>query len=166
MINNTARIVEELQATYIKKNHDYGNSFDQSLDEDGLIAAKVRIGDKVRRINQLMSGEKQMVDDESVVDTLLDLANYCIMTHRWSSGCDIDEIYNDLKTISRMALDDINFRLQKEGVEFIPSSLAKSYKELGMYIAEGNDGFIHSTLSWLILSSIGFVNYLTSNSND
>jgi len=74
--------------TYRKKNHDYGNSFDKSLDEDGLLVAKIRIGDKINRYNTLKDS-KAKVKDESIYDTLLDLANYCIMTIMW-----IDLNYN------------------------------------------------------------------------
>lgn len=71
-----------MTSIYRKKNADYGNSFDQSLDEDGLLVAKIRIGDKVRRFLSLTKeGAKEaQVKDESIADTLLDLANYCVMT--------------------------------------------------------------------------------------
>lgn len=70
--------------TYRKKNADYGNAFEKSMDEDGLLVAKIRIGDKIRRINSLIknNGEGQ-VKDERLEDTYLDLANYCVMTVLW-----------------------------------------------------------------------------------
>lgn len=70
--------------TYRKKNADYGNAFEKSMDEDGLLVAKIRIGDKIRRINSLIknNGEGQ-VKDERLEDTYLDLANYCVMTILW-----------------------------------------------------------------------------------
>lgn len=37
--------------TYRKKNADYGDSFKKSMDEDGILVAKIRIGDKIRRID-------------------------------------------------------------------------------------------------------------------
>lgn len=76
--NITAEMVE----TYIRKNHDYGNSFDKSLDKFGLIASVVRIGDKMNRIESLVQKEA-MVQNESIRDTLLDMANYAIMTVVW-----------------------------------------------------------------------------------
>lgn len=72
----------EMTDLYRRKNADYGNSFDKSLDEDGLIVAKIRIGDKINRITSLLKKEAQVVD-ESLTDTLIDLANYCIMTILW-----------------------------------------------------------------------------------
>lgn len=70
--------------TYRKKNADYGNAFEKSMDEDGILVAKIRIGDKIRRINSLIknNGEGQ-VKDEKLEDTYLDLANYCVMTILW-----------------------------------------------------------------------------------
>lgn len=78
-------IVNGMCEVYQAKNHDYGNSFDKSLDEDGLIAAKVRIGDKYNRFGNLIRKENK-VSDESVEDTLLDMANYAIITVMWMRG--------------------------------------------------------------------------------
>lgn len=75
-------ITNNMFDTYIKKNHDYGNSFDKSLDKYGLIASAVRLSDKMNRIDSLIK-EEAMVKDESLTDTFLDMANYCIMTVMW-----------------------------------------------------------------------------------
>ena len=75
-------IVKGMISTYVRKNHDYGNSFDKSLDKFGLVASVVRIGDKMNRIESLVQ-KKAMVQDESIRDTLLDMANYAIMTVMW-----------------------------------------------------------------------------------
>lgn len=75
-------IAEGMIETYVRKNHDYGNSFDKSLDKFGLVASVVRIGDKMNRIESLVQKEA-MVQDESIKDTLLDMANYAIMTVMW-----------------------------------------------------------------------------------
>lgn len=79
-----AEISQEQLYTYRKKNADYGNAFEKSMDEDGILVAKIRIGDKIRRINSLIknNGEGQ-VKDERLEDTYLDLANYCVMTILW-----------------------------------------------------------------------------------
>lgn len=71
-------ITDELKDTYIKKNHDYGNSFDKSIDKFGLTAAVVRMNDKIERLNSLLNKDAKV--DESIRDTVMDLANYCIMT--------------------------------------------------------------------------------------
>lgn len=76
-------ITNEMLDTFRKKNHDYGNSFEQSLDEEGLSGMRIRGGDKWLRFKNLSKGENPLVKDESIRDTLLDLANYCIMTVMW-----------------------------------------------------------------------------------
>lgn len=75
-------ITTNMAKTYAAKNHDYGNSFEQSCDKFGIIAGIVRMGDKMNRIETL-AVKKAEVNDESIKDTLLDLANYAIMTVMW-----------------------------------------------------------------------------------
>ena len=67
---------------YAAKNHDYGNSFSESMEEFGLISAAVRMNDKMKRIKSFskMCPEAMQVKNESIQDTLLDLANYAVMT--------------------------------------------------------------------------------------
>lgn len=76
-------ITSKMNDIYIRKNHDYGNSFEQSLNEEGLAAARIRIGDKWNRFKTLSKNKDIKVKDESIKDTLLDMANYCIMTAMW-----------------------------------------------------------------------------------
>lgn len=75
-------ITQGMLKTYVRKDHDYGDSFNKSLDEFGLIASVIRIGDKMNRIKSLAQKEAK-VKDESIRDTLLDVANYAIMTIIW-----------------------------------------------------------------------------------
>lgn len=75
-------ITVKMAETYKAKNHDYGNSFSKSIDEFGLVAAVVRLNDKMERLKSLakMGSDEIKVKDESIKDTLLDLANYAVMT--------------------------------------------------------------------------------------
>ena len=77
------KVCKELTETYKKKNADYGNSFENSLDKHGLIAGIVRMDDKMSRLISLNSKNEQQVMDESLRDTLMDLANYAIMSVMW-----------------------------------------------------------------------------------
>jgi hypothetical protein len=70
-------VCSELNRIYKAKQHDYGNSFGESVKEWGLIAAVIRMDDKMRRLKTLITSERQV--DETIRDTLLDLANYSIM---------------------------------------------------------------------------------------
>ena len=75
-------ITTDMAKTYAAKNHDYGNSFERSCNKFGIIASVVRLGDKMNRLESL-AVKKAEVKDESIKDTLLDLANYAIMTVMW-----------------------------------------------------------------------------------
>ncbi len=71
-------ICEELNKIYKSKNHDYGDSFGETYKKLGIISAVTRITDKVNRLQSLCT--KDALVDESIKDTLMDCANYCIMT--------------------------------------------------------------------------------------
>ena len=71
---------EEINDLYARKNHDYGDSFHQTFVEEGMAMARIRLGDKFNRFKTLSRGGEQKVNDESIRDTLIDLANYAIMT--------------------------------------------------------------------------------------
>lgn len=73
-------ICEEINDLYSRKNHDYGDSFHQTFVEEGMAMARIRLGDKFNRFKTLSRSGEQKVDDESIRDTLIDLANYAIMT--------------------------------------------------------------------------------------
>lgn len=73
-------LTSHMANTYERKNADYGNSFTESINEFGAVAGVVRIGDKFNRLKNLVRNpEAAQVNDESITDTLLDMANYCIM---------------------------------------------------------------------------------------
>ena len=72
-------ICKSLNELYARKNADYGDSFGKSFTEYGLTMACIRLEDKLNRIKSL-SKQAAQVSDESIVDTLMDLANYSIMT--------------------------------------------------------------------------------------
>lgn len=75
-------IVTALNQLYASKNSDYGNSFGETYQKLGIISALTRISDKYNRLVSLATKpeEERKVKDESIQDTLLDMANYCIMT--------------------------------------------------------------------------------------
>lgn len=83
-------IVQKMEHIYATKNHDYGNSFEQSLNEFGVTASAIRLGDKINRFKSLIKKEAK-VKDEPIKDTLLDMANYAIMTIIWLNKQDYNE---------------------------------------------------------------------------
>ena len=72
-------ICKELNQIYESKNHDYGDSFAKVRNELGDRVILVRLCDKIERLKMLLSNQQQQVKDESIDDTLKDLANYAIM---------------------------------------------------------------------------------------
>ena len=58
-----------------KKNADYGDAFAKF----GVIGILMRIEDKIQRSLSITKNGVQMVDDESIRDTLMDLHNYAAM---------------------------------------------------------------------------------------
>ena len=75
-------ILNEIRQLHNRKNADYGNSFDKTLDEFGLVASATRMSDKFNRFKSLIQNPAQ-VPDEKIEDTLIDLASYAIMTIKW-----------------------------------------------------------------------------------
>lgn len=73
-------ITDDMIALYERKNHDYGNSFSETYSKLGIVSAATRMLDKMNRIVSLVTKEQQKVNDESLRDTLIDLANYAVMT--------------------------------------------------------------------------------------
>ena len=81
------RLQEHNLDVFVKKNHAYGDSFFKvwnKMGDDAILSAYSRISDKYNRFEHyalsLRHEEGLMVNDESIVDTLIDLGNYCLMT--------------------------------------------------------------------------------------
>lgn len=72
-------ITDGMYDTFKAKNHDYGNSFAELFKECGMTYAYGHLSEKLKRVKSLMSDEAK-VKDESMRDSLLDLANYAILT--------------------------------------------------------------------------------------
>ena len=73
-------IAKELVELHNRKNSDYGNAAHQSYLEFGIISYVIRLNDKLNRLKSLTKpGATMKVQDESIIDTLKDLAAYAIM---------------------------------------------------------------------------------------
>ena len=79
-VETFAHIVKEMTELYAKKNHDYGNSFDEGCDKIGVGYPLGRLLDKMNRLIACMGKEDKMQVNESIEDTLTDLACYSVMT--------------------------------------------------------------------------------------
>ena len=72
-------ICQELKSVYQRKNERYGDSYAKLRKELGHDSILYRVGDKYHRLQQLLRNPWLSHEDESIDDTLMDLANYCIM---------------------------------------------------------------------------------------
>lgn len=67
-----------LHSLYVAKNADYGDSY-AKVRKEYPNAILIRLSDKFERLKTLLNNTEQKVSDESVQDTFLDLANYCLL---------------------------------------------------------------------------------------
>lgn len=70
-----------LKDTLIEKNKMYGDSFFKTLDEYGNVLMCVRIEDKLNRLKEIiLRGAKDGKTDERLIDTVMDIAGYAILS--------------------------------------------------------------------------------------
>ncbi len=74
-------VLDEMKELHAKKNKDYGDSFHKSFVEFGPTAGIVRLNDKMERAKSLVKNGKAEVKDESLLDSLEDLACYAVMLY-------------------------------------------------------------------------------------
>jgi len=77
-IERHQELLNYLHKLYIDKNHDYGDSVHDTYEKYGLVSFLVRIEDKLNRARTL-NQTTQLIQDEKIKDTLLDMANYAIL---------------------------------------------------------------------------------------
>lgn len=97
-------ILETMLSTYKAKNADYGSSFDKTLNEFGLVASVVRLNDKMERIKSLIKSDAKVLD-ENIDDTLLDMANYAVLTLLWLRNKDYDIVSGTVNDIVNHSID-------------------------------------------------------------
>ena len=102
-----ADLCTQMHELCVAKNKRYGDSFSKTVQHYGLISALTRMSDKWNRIETLILSRADESADESLIDSLTDLANYCIMT-----VCEIQDSGPKVKTSetisqSRKSMDEI-----------------------------------------------------------
>lgn len=70
-----SKIQNEALELFKKKNADYGDAFATY----GAVGVIVRMGDKISRLSSITNNGINLVDTESLRDTLIDLHNYSAM---------------------------------------------------------------------------------------
>lgn len=79
-IDKHKQMCDALHEIYKQKNAAYGDSFGDTFKRLGIISAVTRITDKYNRLVNLATHKDIHTGDESIIDTLVDLANYALMT--------------------------------------------------------------------------------------
>lgn len=79
MDNEFLEYTNHLADVLNQKNLAYGDSFTKSVDKYGLSVIGVRLSDKYNRIEHLITHNELKENDESLEDTLLDMAGYSIL---------------------------------------------------------------------------------------
>jgi hypothetical protein len=80
-VHNFVNTCKKMCNLYAKKNHDYGNSFDKGMNVIGMAYGVGRLYDKINRLINLTNHTENVseVHDESIEDTIIDLACYSVM---------------------------------------------------------------------------------------
>ena len=74
-VEQLLHIQKEALELFKKKNTDYGDSFATY----GVVGVIVRMGDKISRLSNISKLGINLVEDEKIRDTLIDLHNYTAM---------------------------------------------------------------------------------------
>lgn len=93
-------IVYEMASLYEKKNQDYGNAFGELFNEYGLNYSIMHLHEKLNRIKSVYKNNN--ANNESIKDSLIDLANYAVMSIVELNNQSIVELNNqsDIKSIN------------------------------------------------------------------
>lgn len=141
-----------------KKNADYGNAFNKGCDKLGYRYGLARMYDKANRLIHLIEDDfkgcnKPNVEDESMFDTIQDLANYCNMLLAWKDKYNKEnkkvvehiksnkdntlyiELYQLLRTNKIHLLDEKTY-------EDVTGEIHATYGFEGLY--KDNDGFVYN----------------------
>lgn len=77
--DRVSKILSKLENTLASKNQDYGDSYARSVDKYGPTVTLIRLSDKFNRLENLILNPNTKRVEESIEDTLLDLAGYAIL---------------------------------------------------------------------------------------
>lgn len=128
-------VCKDLNKIYEQKNHDYGDSFHETFVEEGMAMARIRLSDKLNRFKKLSrAGSEQKINDESIRDTLLDLANYSIMT-----VMEMDILAEDAKAKLKGTIYELKNCVDSSYIQYtcpVCGSRMTFEKELDRYVCE------------------------------
>lgn len=73
-------LTEQMYNVFAAKRHDYGPTSEYTFKKFGLMSMVIRMSDKLGRLENIALKNDILVTDEKAEDTLLDLANYALIT--------------------------------------------------------------------------------------
>lgn len=126
-------LVDSLLSLYKKKNSDYGNSFADTVEKLGFAYALGTLNTKVDRAISVFNKGECEIADESIRDTLMDLANYSLMTLveiDMLKEEEIDELEDEEENEEYLVEDDIPVETTEEEI-----GLGLNEKELEVILA-------------------------------
>ena len=95
-------VQNEAYNLFKRKNTDYGDAFAKY----GVVGVLVRVGDKISRLQSITSNGINLVEDEKLRDTLLDLHNYAAMGIMLLDNNTTIDDDNNTATLSKMSLNE------------------------------------------------------------
>lgn len=96
-IDMFATITKEMIEVFSKKRHDYGQTSTETYKKFGPISMYLRMYDKMGRLENLFVNGSENLVGEAIEDTLLDLANYAIITIIEKRKADAETKANEVK---------------------------------------------------------------------
>lgn len=137
------KICEALIELRAKKGHDYGQCFEFSMADYGLLSPIIRFRDKLGRLENLIKVKEAKVKDESIRDTILDLGNYCLLTcavldlieqhKKYNSSCEnTNKCIVGIKTTTNENITNSDYLSelnQKQPIESYMKDSNKNYNE-------------------------------------
>ena len=96
IFGNYANMLTEI---FAKKRHDYGPTTTETFEKFGPVSMLVRMHDKLGRLDNLLGTGRIPSVEEKVEDTLIDLANYCLITLLELEKCERVQVDNAMKPI-------------------------------------------------------------------
>lgn len=142
-LTSVGGVYKHLLDVYRAKNSNYGNSFEECCNKFGLVSAVVRMNDKLNRINSLYDKSSMNVD-ESLADTLLDLANYAVMTVVWMNNRNCAQPASSVETSPECTR---NSNKKTSDCHRNDSGIVFSDEEISML---KNNGYCDENVGWAI----------------
>lgn len=138
-----------------KKNADYGNAFNKGCDKLGYRYGLARMYDKANRLVHLIEDDFQgysnpNVEDESMFDTIQDLANYCNMLLAWQASDNgheptvpstgqVETVFID---ISNLVETDRIILMEETSKKDVTNEIIAAYGS--EYLCRDKDGYVYN----------------------